>query len=878
MDTGRPHPASVQADAASLELAEGRRRLVSRFLEGGPDSRSVATSYADLVDQYFRRRHQESLVGQRLFHSGDRFAFLAVGGYGRRELNLHSDVDMLVLFDHRIPETAKELVTEVFYPLWDLGMELGYGVRSVQDCLQLSRDDFQVMTSMLDARFICGDSPLYLSFLEKLKKKVILKKRAEWARWLEDVQKIRMDTFGDASYLLEPNLKEGIGGLRDYHHILWVARAFLDVLSPRDLEYQGQLSHNEYHELGEHLSFMWMVRDHLHDLAGRRNDRLGFEFQETIADRLGFQDQGNFLAVEQFMGKLHTAMMSLKGLHRSFVSSHAPAFGPRKKAGSPVTLPHNLHVHAGELGIDSATALLADPHLLILIFEEAARLGIPLSMEAKRLVREFLYLVDEDFRRSPDVLQSFTRLVMAPRAYEALDQMFEARLLDALFPDFEKIRDRVQFDAYHIFPVGRHSLETFRYLKSVATEGDILLVDLMADLPDTEPLFLAGLFHDIGKTGKNHEILGAEMVQRLLGQMGYPPSLWKEVAFLVRHHLLLIETATRRDLNEEKMVVHFAREIGDVTRLKMLYLLTWADSRATGPRAWNEWIASLVQELFFKCLHLLEGGELASLDASRRAEATLSEVRRRLKDDPDLDPEPLFGVMSPRYLLACTPAEIARHVSLVRSFQSGDGRRDENAFLLEAREREAEHCVELIFVSMDRPGLFADIAGVLALQHINIFGAQIYTWRDGTALDIFHVTPPADPLDFEARWNRVRKGLQKTFSGEWSLPELLKEKMSSGILCPPHPVLRPLTININNQSSDFFTLIEIAAQDRLGVLYTITRTLFELGLDIRLARIFTQGDQVADVFYVRDIEGQKVEGEARILEVQQTLYQRLGTG
>ncbi len=868
-----------RATPASQELKAARARLITRFLRGEV-SHTFARHYTGLMDHYLRRSLQESATGHRLFTAGVSFAFLAVGGYGRKELNLHSDVDLVILFEKRLPAEAKTLAGEAFYPLWDLGLDLGYAVRSTKECLKLCESDFEVSTSMLDARFICGDSPLYLSFMEHLKDKIFRKKRDLWFRWLEDQYKLRKEAYGDGGYLLEPQIKEGIGGLRDYHHMLWISRVFFDLTAPRDLEYLGKLSHNEYAELGKALELIWLVRNHLHHLSGRHNDRLGFEYQEEIARELGFEREGDVMAVEQFMGRLHTAMISLKALHRTFVTAHLPDKGKNRVVLGANDLPAHLHIHRGEIEFDSTTAILSDPTLLIRIFEEGARLGAPLSMGARRLLREFLYLVDDRFRRQQSVGFAFLNILSGRGTFEALEQMSEVGFLEALFPDFVPIKERVLFDAYHIFPVGRHCIETVRWIKEIGRGvQDILLVDLMSELKDPLPLLLAGLFHDIGKIGGDHEKRGAEIAWRLLDKTGPDPLQRAEATFLIRHHLLLMKTATRRDLSEEKGVVQCARTVGDINRLKLLYLLTWADAKATGPRAWNDWTANLLLELFFKVLHILEKGELATMDASEKVERTMGEVREIIaRKGPAVDLDTLFSVMSPRYLLTCPPMEIAAHIQMVHSLVKNPPRTSGTALCLQVHENEAEGCFEMTIICKDRPGLFADMAGVLALNHMDIFEAHIYTWRDGTAVDLFKVTPPRDPLRSGEIWEKIERDMERAFTGKLGLTHRLEEKDASSLLFAPPSPSQPPAVTLNNQDSDFFTLIEVFADDHIGLLHTIARTLFELRLDIRLAKITTKANRITDVFYVRDLEGQKVEDPEQLREIEEALYHRLTTG
>jgi [protein-PII] uridylyltransferase len=508
---------------------------------------------------------------------------------------------------------------------------------------------------------------------------------------------------------------------------------------------------------------------------------------------------------------------------------------------------------------------------LMKIFEKSALLGCPLSMEAKRLVREFLYLVDDTFRTSHEVIQGFLN-VIGGKDTGPLNQMFETGFLDAFIPEFGRIRERVQFDAYHTFPVGRHSLETVKKLKNIKSEGDMILLDIFSELKDAETLFLAALFHDIGKNGKDHSRRGVGTTRKILERFGYEKDRADEVLFLIRHHLLLAETSTRRDLNDEKVVVLCARAIRDVERLKMLYLLTWADSRATGPRAWNEWTANLVQELFFKISHILVRGELATPAVSLKVGKTKASVRRELGERMSAgNLDELFDVMSPRYLLNTSPGDIVLHLEMVKGFEERLNTHKDSAFTFKARESESEACWELTFIAKDRPGLFSDFAGVLALKNINILSAQIYTWRDGTAVDIFKVTHPLDAMNPEESWKKVERNLKDTFTGKLSLEYRLGQKSAPSILLEGKKPEHPPQVIVDNEVSDFFTLIEVFADDRVGLLYLITRCLFDLRLDIRISKIATKGDQVADVFYVRDLEGQKLEDKEQLLEIERAL-------
>lgn len=861
--------------SAHDELKEAKIKLVEGF-SSGEVKESFHEKYTEIIDQYFRTGIQESKEGHDLFKKKAPFALIAVGGYGRKELCLYSDIDILILFNKKIPPAAKSLSEELFYPLWDLGLELGYGVRTIIDCLTLGREDYEVLTSLMDARFLCGDSLMYFTLMDSLYKRVIIKKSAAFGRWLEDLDKLRMNNFGDASHLLEPNLKEGIGGLRDYNHILWMAKALFNIRDPKELEFQGKLSYKEYQELEDRVSFILFVRNHLHQVSGRKNDRLSFEYQEKIAKRLGYRNLKKIPAVEQFLGKLHSSMESIKSLRRSFFSGNISNALSVKGSLKHKDISKGIYVYQNELGFNSATAILADPFILMDIFVQSSGLNLPLTTDARRLVKEFLYLIDDNFRTSSRASEAFLNIINSRNTGKSIEQMFETGFLDAYIPEFGDIRDRVQFDAYHIYPVGRHVLETVYHLKSLSKEKNLLLLDAFSDLPNHDTLFLSGLFHDIGKTGKGHAKRGVKIAGKILKRFDYPKEATEEILFLIENHLLLAETATRRDLNDEKVIVRCARKIGDINRLKALYLLTWADSKATGPRAWNEWIANLVQELFFKILHILEMGELATPDSSQKVEKVKKQVRRNTAGQIDKEEyERLFDVMSTRYKLNTSPGDMVHHLGMVKRLEEETRNNNLQAFIIDFIEDKDGGFWKFIFVAKDRPGLFSDIAGVLALNNINILSSNIYTWTDGTALDIFSVTSPLDSINPETIWKRIERDLKSCFSGKLSLAYRLSQKAIPSIASGPKRPSRPPAIAIDNKSSDFFTLVEVFASDRVGLLYLITRTLFDLRLDIRIAKTGVKSDQIADIFYVRDLEGQKIEDQERVTEIKQALLHQL---
>ncbi|MBW1677748.1 MAG: [protein-PII] uridylyltransferase [Deltaproteobacteria bacterium] len=688
-------------------LQKRKQQLIARFLKG--DEPFFLERHAEILDDYFCESFVRSSVGPQMRVDKNPYAIIAVGGYGRKEQCLHSDVDVLFLFKKKIPGEAKGLVKEIFYPLWDIGLNVGYATRSLKECSTLASRDFEVLTSLIDARFVCGISFLYSDLMEQLNGKVLRRHGRAYVDWLSERNRDRHARFGDSTYRLEPNLKEGQGGLRDYHAMLWIARATYHISEPRNLKFLGYLSHDEFESLCEALSFITTVRNRLHHLSGRQCDQLYFEYQVKLAQALGFKQENGQHPVEGFLGTLHSQMAFLKRQHLMFLNRAVGEKGKagRKKAPRRVVTAGIEVVHDA-LHFESPEAILEKPALLIRIFEQSAILRLPLSVEASRLVKEFLYLVDENFRESRKVIKAFERILAAPPgAFNVLNEMLNTGMMVALIPEMKGIVNRIQYDEYHVYPVDKHSLRTVQALKALRDAGpespDASYAEILKDLRQPMVLLWAGLFHDIGKGGHghgDHASRGAQIVRHVFKRMGFLDQDIETISRLVVDHLFLIHTATRRDINDEKIVVQCARNLRDTEHLKMLYLLTVADSRATGPKAWNDWKAALLKELFSKVSHILNKGELATPAAAEVAEKKKKEVFRGAVSIPGKALETLFDQMSPRYLLYTPPEEILRHVALYQ-------RLGQEPFVLEAQTNPGTNYRTATICAKDFPGLFS---------------------------------------------------------------------------------------------------------------------------------------------------------------------------
>ena len=859
------------------QLQQKTKGLIARLLKGKePD---FLRQHTRLLDDYFRKAFETSQVGPRMDIRKNPYAIIALGGYGREEQCIHSDVDLLFLFKKKVPKEAENLVQEIIYPLWDIGLDVGYATRSLKECLALAGKDHEILTPMLDARFVCGWSMLFANMADALRVKIIKTKSRPIIDWLVERNALRHVQFGDSAYLLEPNLKEGQGGLRDYHTMLWIARIAFNAKQFRDLEFLGLLSHEEFQSLSASISFVWNVRNRIHYICGRKCDQLHFENQVKMARELNYKDNGQ-APVEQFMGELHGQMEALKQQHLVFLHE----FGyekprKRKRKSQKKSAVDGLDViEWGMLNFVAPEKIVQSPDLLMKIFEESARLKLPLSAEAKRLVKEFSHLVRKTYRVSKPIVQSFERILVAPAPkFNVLNEMLNTGFLEAFIPEFCMVRNRIQYDEYHLYPVDKHLLRTVQTVKKFGTAKDSSLEPLCdklyRNLKEKRLLLWAALLHDIGKgeSVEDHSEKGAEVVKTILSRKGLKPAEIETVMFLVQEHLLLIKTATRRDIYDEETAISCARKVREIQRLKMLYLLTVADSIATGPKAWNDWTATLLRDFFLKVLNVLEKGELATAEAVEVVSQKKNDIKAAAPSrQSEKEVEALLEAMSPRYLLYMPTDEIKKHVRLYQKLSAGH-----SEFLWEIKQPADANTRSVTICAQDRPGLISKIAGVFTLNNIDILDVQVFTWRNNIALDVFKVKPPPDPILEDEKWQRTAANLEAALSDKLDLTAALNKKLRTYRNGKASLDQKPHRVNLDNISSSFFTIIEVFTYDFPGLLYSISDAIYRCDLSIWVAKIATKADQVVDVFYVRDVNGQKVDLPEQVTAIKAAIMERL---
>jgi [protein-PII] uridylyltransferase len=855
------------------DIQTKRMEIIDQFHQGNVFDFEL--KYARLIDTYFQNMYANSLVGKELIAKKHHFAILALGGYGRNEQCVYSDIDLLLLFKSIVPDETKQLIKEIIYPLWDIGLEVSPGTRTIKETIALASDDIEVLTAHMDARQICGSTSLYANFRKQLQEKVIHKKKSKMLISLIDISKYRHERFGDSSSLLEPNIKEGQGGLRDYHSMLWMARLLKGLKVPKDLEYLGCISQNEYSRLRHSLAFLWKIRNHLHILSARKNDQLHFELQTQLSSRLNYKENNELKPVELFLSELQGHMETIKKLHMIMIRELKPAkrrFNfKRKILFTP--LEKNIYVERELLFFKSPESIIQRPELMMKIFVESARLKLPLSAEAHRLIEDFCSLIDEKFVEKKSVIKDFERILITHTPmFNVLHEMLATGLLGKIIPEFNGIANRIQYDQYHVYPVDKHVLKTVQRLKSFGVNDSSHQCDLCSTLyrelkRKKRDLLWAALLHDIGKNDSqgDHSEKGEIIAKNILRRFGYGPRKSNQIALIIKEHLFLITMATRRDVDDEQTAIACARRIHTVEQLNMLYLLTVADSMSTGPNAWSDWVDQLLKKLYYSTLSTIENGELATEEAIQKIEKKKIGLLKKNEKNPDQQEliHTCFKFMSERYLLYSSVNEMDRHIKLYESLS--------NQSVVMHVEKEPETNTRVLTIcAKDRPGLFSIITGILSICNISICAARVHTWRNRIALDIFKVIAPKDHLYEDQMWQKIENKIQESLSSDLLIHQELAEQ-AERVSWDKHLKYESAKIRIDNQMSAFYTIIEVFALDRPGLLFGITDTLYRSGYTIYFAKIATKHDQVVDIFYIKDLNGYKIQSNTQVQSLKQKI-------
>jgi [protein-PII] uridylyltransferase len=865
-----------------LYLAAGKHflarycKIIHSEHAAGADGERIVRSLSAMIDTLMKKLFLCVTSDVKSQSRGkEQITLVATGGYGRGELNPYSDIDIMFLYSGKDGRRVEDIANKILYFLWDMRLDVGYSVRTIDDCIDMANSDITVKTALLDARMICGNLALFKELRKVTLTQIMTRGSDAFIRDKIEELEARRKKYGSSVYLLEPNIKEGEGGLRDLHTALWIAKIRFKISDARELVMKGVMTEEELDTYRSSLSYLWRIRNELHYLARRGNDQLTFGDQSSIASFLGYLDTGTELGVEEFLRDyyLHAtrveqfwSVMVSKCLYREEKSRGILGYLVRRPIGE------GFFIIRGELSIPDEKIIAENPARLMMLFEYAQKHGVEIGLQVKELVRRNLHLIHDKFRRSREVNASFFTILRSYKGVgETLRLMHYLGFLIRFIPEFERVYCKAQHDLYHIYTVDTHSLfaleEIVRLRSGAHLESLPLLTRIAGEVEKRELLLLAVLLHDIGKgEGGNHSEKGAAMIPTLARRMGLTKEDTERLVFLVRHHLLFAHIAQRRDLHDEKMIIQFARQMGTSENLKMLYLLTYADLKAVGPDVWTDWKAMLMEELYEKTFAVLERGDFKYEARSERVKNVRKKVLEILEGEypaPQIKEE--LKALSTRHVLSNPLSALADHTRMLLTL-------GKSVFVSRIRHETEGGYSTFTVCTLDTPGLFSMIAGVMAANGFNILGAQIHTSTNGKALDILQVNSPQGFVIMdESRWERMEEDLRKVIQGKVRVKELVEKRSRPTLLTEKVKPRFPTVIEIDNDVSSDYTVLDIYTHDKVGLLYRITSTLSELGLYIGVSKISTKIDQVADVFYVKDIFGHKVSSEEKLAEIRQRL-------
>ena len=788
---------------------------------------------------------------------------IAIGGYGRGELNPFSDIDILFLCrDDRDREQAPRML----YALWDAGLDIAYSVRTIKECIDLSRQDNKIRTSLLESRLLAGDPDIYRTYLRQMQAEVFYRKPQSYISEKIAERSATRQKYGVSVYLREPNIKESAGGLRDFHSASWLAFTHFRVSTFSELVSQGVISAGQLAIFFRSRNFLWRLRNEVHYLTGRKNDHLTFDLQEAAARDFHYRDSAHLMAVERFMKSYFLHARNIQEFSRIVTERVLPApkrswFGRPQTLG-PFTLVGKTLVPADE------EQLRASPELFLDAFEIYQTRHAAFSERLKNLIAASRF--GDPVRSSPPASRAFLAILNNPeRLSDTLGLMKDCKFLGRYLPEFRAIQALARRDFYHTYTVDEHILTAIRALEDV-WQGRYpalsTLFDAMKKIERRWVLMLTVLLHDLGKASRSgHEHRGKEIAEGILVRLGVTGRDREKVLFLVENHLLMAALSQRRELSDRKVISEFARTVGDVDTLTMLYLLTYADLSAVSPAAWTPWKATLLQDLFLRTLGYFERAGGAEEEVHARVAAASQRLAAAAQGSfSEKEINGFLEAMPVHYLITTSLKKQLEHLGMVRRLAG-------ETLVITHRHLPERGYTELTVCAYDAYGMFYRTAGTIASQNLNILRAQVYTARNGIMIDSFQITDAGGNItEHEDIWRTVTAHLREVLIGQRRPPEPGPSPFSRDIAATV-----PVSVKFDNDSSDALTIIDISARDRVGLLYRITKALYDLNLDVASAKIVTEGVRVIDAFYVSDLLRAKITDPERLAKISDALLKAL---
>src|ERR1700761_1093808 len=833
-----------------------------------------------------------SAATRHLYHSSiptgaERMAVVATGGYGRGLMAPESDIDLLFILPYKQTAWGEQVAEAILYCLWDMGLKVGHATRSVDESIRQARGDMTIRTALLESRLVLGDAKLYDELMTKFDKDVVQGTAPEFVAAKLAEREERHRRAGQSRYLVEPNVKDGKGGLRDLHTLFWIAKYVYRVHDTDELLDRGVFDAQEYRTFRRCADFLWSVRCNLHFFAGRAEERLSFDMQREIAVRLGYTSHPGMQDVERFMkhyfliakevgdlpallcAKLEDEQAKPVPVLSRMVARFRPSTVRRRVPDSD-----DFIIDNNRINLAAPDVFKHDPVNMIRIFRLAQKNNLAFHPDAMRTVTRSLALINTQLRENPEANRLFMEILTSNDAEVVLRRMNETGVLGHFIRAFGKIVSMMQFNMYHHYTVDEHLIRCVGYLQDIERGGNeefTVASDLMRKIrPEHRAvIYITVLLHDIAKgRPEDHSIAGAKVARRLCPRLGFSQADTELVAWLIEEHLVMSTVAQSRDLSDRKTIENFAAVVQSVEQMKLLTILTTADIRGVGPGVWNGWKAQLLRTLYYETEPVLTGG-FSEVNRAQRIAVAQSEFRAAFTEWPAQELNAYVARHYPAYWLKVDLARKIRHARCLRASEQAGHKLAINVGFDEARG-----VTELTILAVDHPWLLSIIAGACASAGANIVDAQIYTTTDGRALDTIAITREYDRDEDEGRRaTRIGEMIEDVLEGKLRLPEAVARRNARSGKVKPF-VVEP-EVSLNNQWSDRYTVIEVSGLDRPGLLYQLTTALSKLNLNIASAHVATFGERARDVFYVTDLLGAQINAPTRQAAIRSALLHLL---
>ena len=873
-----------------LKVEEHRLRLLHHAGGGG---REIAQGRAQVMDVVLRHVFKAADENYRQTHVGDVVvvSLVAIGGYGRGELSPYSDIDIMFLHNSSSRATShhpylKEIVEQILYMLWDVGLKVGHSTRSISEATVQANRDMQSKTSMIESRLLAGDEKIYESFRQTLVKECVKGHEDEYIAARMEDQKVRHEKYGDSVYLQEPNVKGGCGALRDFQNLIWMAFFKYGYRKLSELRQRDFLEATEQRQLDSAYDFILRVRNAMHYMTNRACDVIGLGLQPQLATEFGYRHHDLLRRTEAFMRDyymhsrniflLTNALADRLALKPTKPSRLGTLLGRRSRKEEAID---GFLIRDGLISASEPTIFKQDPLRLMRVFRYVQQHEVELSPELRSQIRQNLKLVDRSFQCSPEARDTFLGIMQHKgQVARSLRRMHEVEFLGKYVPEFGRLTCLVQHEFFHRYTADEHTLQVIEHLDRIidATEPPhASYKKIFQQLEHPHVLYLALLLHDIGKAANvdHHAEASLEMARKVADRLRLGDDETAQLLFLVRDHLKLSMLSQRRDLDDQATIDAAARIVKDEVSLNQLLLLTFADAAGTSLKTWTDWKEALLWELYRRTKQTLTGAARARDILSRRIEQLYKEVSAKLKNQLPLEEiYSHFELMPASYYINTSAADVERHLMVIHRFLTRQLEVEEAADALvpvvDWQSFPAQSYSQVSICTWDRLGLFSKICGALASAELNILRANVYTRGDHVVLDVFDVCDKNLAAVTDQRAIQTAEGmLERMLSNRENIefPEVLKRlRTIRGETPRIREVHIPTIIDIDNEISKGRTIVEIQTEDRLGLLFTITHTLSELGLDISFAKISTEKGAAIDVFYVQDQLGNKITDPARL--------------